>query len=334
MSVVAGQREYTLPVQGKPITNDAAIASGMAYLVGELEKRDMRLLEPLQSVTWQRDIIAKTGGGFVDFSSNMFVGYATTGGNSNGIIGGETNNIPLIQADTQKEIFNVYNFSNILKVPFIDQQKLQQAGRSLNDILDNGIRLNWNKSLDNVTYQGLPSENVPGLVNNPNVTASTAPNGASGYATWTEKTPQEILNDINNIIESTWATSQYDLTGMANHILIPPSNYTIITNQVVSSAGNMSILKYLLENNLGRNQGVDVMIFPSRWCIGAGVGSTNRMFAYANRDDRVNFDMTVPLSRVMTEQSVQQLSYLTAYVGQFSQVKPLYPQTMAYLDGI
>lgn len=334
MAVAAGQRVYELPIQGRPITNDAAIASGMAYLVGELEKRDPRLLEPLQSVTWQRDIVPRTGGGFVDYTSNLFVGYATTGGNENGIIGGETNDIPLIQADTNKEIYKVWNFSNILKVPFIDQQKLQQAGRSLNDILDNGIRLNWNKSLDNVMYTGVPSENVPGIVNNPNVTASTAATGASGSTNWSKKTPDEILADINGVINSTWAESQYDLTGMANHILVPPAQYGLLATTIVSSAGNRSILDYLLENNLGRNQGVDVMIFPSRWCIGAGTGDTDRMVAYVNADNRLNFDLTVPLSRVMTEQSVQQLAYLTAYVGQFSQPKFLYEQCVAYVDGI
>ena len=43
---------------------DAAASSGMAYITGELEKVDPKLREPLTSVTWQRDIVAKTGGGW------------------------------------------------------------------------------------------------------------------------------------------------------------------------------------------------------------------------------------------------------------------------------
>ena len=43
-------------------TSDAAgIATGMAFLEGELEKRDPKIREPLTSVTWQRDIVADTG---------------------------------------------------------------------------------------------------------------------------------------------------------------------------------------------------------------------------------------------------------------------------------
>ncbi|RKN75008.1 DUF2184 domain-containing protein [Paenibacillus ginsengarvi] len=326
---------FTVPGLQASITNDAAIGSGMAFLVGELEKRDPRLLEPLQSVTWQRDIVAKTGGGWVDFTSNMFVDYATTGGNESGIIGGTTNDIPIMQANMNKDVYKVFSFANILKVPFVDQQKLQNIGRSLDDILDDGIRANYNKSIDNVVYKGFPSAAVYGLVNNPDVTSSLAPNNAAGTSrNWKDKTPDEILKDVNTIINATWAASEYDLTGMANHILIPPIQYGDLVTRVVSSAGNSSILEYLLKNNIGRNQGVDLVIAPSRWCVGAGTGPTDRMVAYVNRENRINFDLPVPLSRVMTQPSVTELAYLTAFAAQLGQVKVLYNTCIRYLDGI
>ncbi|SFU71013.1 DUF2184 domain-containing protein [Alicyclobacillus macrosporangiidus] len=335
MTVTPGQRTYTVPgLGGGVMTNDAAIASGLAFLNAELEKRDPRLLEPLQSVTWPRDIVARTGGGWVEFSSQYFVDYATTGGQDGGIIGGESNDIPIMQANLTKDVWKVFTFSNILKVPFVDQSKLQGIGRSLDDILDKGIRLNYNKSIDNVVYVGVPSLGVTGLVNDPNVTASAAPNGASGQSTWQSKTPQEILDDVNSIIQATWQASEYDLTGMANHILIPPAQYSYLVGRTVSQAGNISILQFLLENNLGRNQGIDLVIAPSRWCTGAGVGGKDRMVAYVNDEDRVNFDLTVPLSRVMTQSQVTEMAYLTAYAAQFSQVKILYRQCIQYMDGI
>lgn len=316
------------------VMNDAAIGTGMAFLVGELEKRDPRLLEPLSSVTWMRDIVSKTGGGWVDFTSNQFVDYATTGGNDDGIIGGETNDIPVMQANATKDVYKVFNFANILKVPFVDQQKLQNIGRSLDDILDKGIRLNYNKSIDNIVYNGVPRAGVYGLVNSPDITAAAVVNGASGQSKWNKKTPDEILADINAIITDTWAASEYDLTGMANHILIPPQQYAYLVGTKVSEAGNVSILQFLLDNNIGKNQGIDLTIAPSRWCAGAGTGGTDRMVAYVNDEDRVNFDLTVPLSRVMTQSQVTEMAYLTAYAAQIGQVKFLYTQCARYGDGI
>jgi hypothetical protein len=316
------------------MTQDS-INSGMAFLNAELEKRDPRLLEPLQAVTWPRDIVVKTGGGWTEYSSQYFVDYSTTGGIMAGIIGGEANNIPIMQANVSKDVWQVFTFANILKVPFVDQQKMQGIGRSLDAILDKGIRLNWNKAVDYLVYQGMPSLGITGLVNSPNAAASMAPNGASGYSTWVNKTPSEILADINTAITTTWEGGDYDQTAIANHILIPPTNYGYIATTIVSSAGNVSILDYVLQHNIARNQGVEISIVPGNfWCTGTGTGGTNRMVAYVNDIDKVNFDLTVPLSRVMTQPDVREMAYLTAYNAQMSQIKLLYPQTVVYVDGI
>ena len=132
----------------------------------------------------------------------------------------------------------------------------------------------------------------------------------------------------------TWSASEYDLTGMANHILVPPAHYAHLVKTKVGVTGDKSILTYLLENNIGKNQGVDLVIAPSRWCEGAGTGNTNRMVAYCNNEDRVRFDMTAPLHRLMTQASAEHLAYLTPYLAQWSEIYWLYKSHAMYMDGI
>ncbi|WP_061317449.1 DUF2184 domain-containing protein [Clostridium botulinum] len=312
----------------------ASNGTGMAFLLGELEKRDPKLNEPLTSITWMRDIVAKTGGGWIENTSNQFVDYATTGGNNLGLIRGQTNNIPMMQANTSKDVYKVFPWSNILKIPFIDQQKMQSIGRSLDSILDDGIRLNYNKTIDYITYKGVEEEDVYGLVNNSSVAITTVAKGKSGKTDWSSKTPDEILDDINTVLTEAWTNSEYDLGGMPNHILISPQQYTYITTRKVSEAGNVSILTYLLENNIAKNQGVDLVIVSSRWCVGAGLNGTNRMVAYVNDESKVLIDIPVPLMRGMTQPSVEDIAYLTAYMANIGQVKFLYNQCVIYADGI
>jgi hypothetical protein len=314
---------------------DAGVAGGMAFLQSELEKMDPKVREPLTSVTWMRDIVVKSGGGWVDFTSTFQVDYQISGPNNYGLMGGESNNIPIMQANLSKDIFRVSNWGNILKVSFIDMQKMQQAGRSLEDLLDKGIKLNWNKTLDIVTYRG-PMVNQYGLLNNPNVPRIVAAmNAGATGTTWAVKTPMEILADINTLLVNTWAASEYDVTGMADHILIPPTQFAQISSVIVSAAGNVSLLTYLLNNNIGKTQGRNLNIFPSRWCIGAGQGGTDRMAGYVNDEDRVYLDVTVPISRVMTTPSVVEGgAYLTLYLGQIGVPKFLYFQPVQYTDGI
>jgi hypothetical protein len=338
MSVTPMTNIQGLPAMGTKraiYTGDAAMDSGMAYVIGELEKQDTKIREPLKSITWPRDIVSKTGGGWVEFTSMMNVGFASVGGNANGIIGGQTNAIPTIQADMGKDLFRVFTFAHILRVPFIDQSKLQQIGRSLPELLEKGIQMNYQKSLDQNVYTGYKEMGTEGLVNNSKlVVTAAASTGTASSTMWKDKTPDQILDDINKAITDVWEAAEYDLSGMPNHILIPPQQYALLTSRKVSEAGNVSVLNYLLENNIAKNQGVQIAIEPSRWCIGAGTDGKDRMVVYVNDENMLYFDITVPLARVMTQPSVSDMAYLTAYAGQHGEVKFAYYETARYVDGI
>lgn len=316
-------------------TMDAAgITTGMAFLEGELEKRDPKIREPLTSVTWQRDIVAKTGGGWVDFTSTLDVDYATSGPNQNSLVGGQTDVIPMVQANVNKDIYRVFTWAQAMKIPFVDGQKMQTIGRSLDQILDRGIRLNYNKSIDQLVYQGFTNVGITGIVNNPNILSSVAADGAAGDSLWTSKTVDEILWDVNKAITEAWAASEYDESAMANQILLPPTNYAYIASTRIGTSGDRSILDYLLENNIAKNQGKNLEIFPCRWCTGAGTAGKNRMVVYVNDDNFLYFDLPVPLTRAMTQPVALQFAYITIYAAQMGQAKFLYTQPARYVDGI
>lgn len=310
----------------------AGITTGMAFLEGELEKRDPKVREPLTSVTWPRDIVAETGGGWVDFTSTMSVDYATSGANDGSIIGGATDVISLMQANVNKDVYRVLTWAQGMKIPFVDSQKYQTIGRSIDSILDRGIRLNYNKSVDQLVYKGF--NNFTGLVNDPNVVSSVAPNGAAGVSTWTSKTVDEILWDINKLITEAWAASEYDESAIPNQILLPPTKYAYLASTRIGTSGDESILSYVLKNNIAANQNRPLVIVPCRWCVGAGTGNTDRMVAYVNDKDKLYFDLPVPLTRAMTQPVALQFAYVTIYAAQMGQVKFLYYQPARYMDGI
>ena len=313
---------------------DAAVGAGHAFLVGELEKVDPKLREPLTSTQWPRDIVCKTGGGWVEGISSLNMNFATTGSNQNGIVGGQTTDIPVMQVDVSKDRGKVFSWGQVSKVSYIDKQKLKQIARNIEEMIDKGIRLNHDKTLDQNVYEGFDLENTYGLINNPNITITAVENGTGGSSKWFDKTPDEILADINKAMVDTWVASGNDLTGMANHILVPPHEFAMLATRKVSEAGNMSILKYLEENNIGRNQGVGLSINPLPYLKGAGTGGTNRMVAYVNNVDRIRFHETVTLHRAMTQISVESMSYVSSFLAQFSEVEWLYYTPAIYVDGI
>lgn len=318
----------------RAFVNDAAVAGGLTFLVKELEKYDDKILEPLSSVTWQRDMPVRTGGGHVESVRSIAINYMTAGTDEEGIVTNKTTNIPVMDADLADKAWRTFDWANIMRVSYIDQQKLQNIGRSLEDMFREGIQLNYNKTLDKNVYTGMGKYGATGLINNPNIATYSADDGEAGTATWTTKTPDEILYDINKAIEYTWKKSEYDLSGMANHVLVPAEHYAMLVSRKVGTTGDKSLLTFLYENNIGKDQGITLSINPCKWCKGAGASSADRMVCYANSLDRIRVDITVPLRRWTTEVSAMQMSYLTPYLAQFSEVQFLYEQPVVYVDGI
>lgn len=323
-------------IGGRMMANDAAIASGLAFLNKELEKYDDKLLEPLTSTSWPRDIPVRTGGGFLESVRAIAIQYMSAGAGEDGIITNKTNNIPMVDADLSEQSWRVFSWANTMRVSYIDQQKIQNIGRSLDDMLQKGVKLNHDKTLDENVYIGLTKHGTTGLVNNSSISRYTAdPHTENGSDTqWSKKTPDEILFDVNKALVYTWQQAEYDTSGMANHILLPPQLYTTLVTRKVGVTGDKSLLTFLMENNIGENQGQTLSINPCRWCQGAGTSGSDRMVCYANREDRVRFDMTVPMRRWITEASAIQMAYITPFVAQFSEVQFLYEQPVVYVDGI
>lgn len=330
------------PVAGGVPTMDAAgIASGQAFLISELEKRDPNIRKPLTSFTYPRDIVIQSGGGWVDYVSAMSVGYGTTGGSGASLIqAGGSNGLPIVQANVDKGIYKAHAVAMALRIMFQDMQRANFIGRSIDQLLQDGIRLTYDKHLDQNTYVGFTEYSTTGLINNPDATETTVAQGASTKTNWVDKTPNEILNDVNTALTETWAQAGYSLDAIPNHILIPYEEYTYIMNTpftLVSEGAQVafsSIYEYIKKHNITNANGGDLYIGATMWCKGAGTSSTDRMVVYVNHERFVKMDELVPLNRNMTAPNPTNFCYDTAYSANVSEVEVFYPQTITYWDGI
>ena len=94
----------------------SGIASAQAFLVSELEKRDPNIRKPLTSFTYPRDININTGGGWVDYTSAMSVGYGVAGGSGDGPVqAGGSNGLPIVTANVEKGVYKAHVFAVALR---------------------------------------------------------------------------------------------------------------------------------------------------------------------------------------------------------------------------
>ena len=311
-------------------------ASGLAFLRGELEKVDSKLREPLSSVTWPRDVPVKTGGGWVETLSAMGVNYGMQGGGmEDSIISNDANQIPVIQYDMNRDVYKTHIFSAVMRIFWVDLERSKITDRNLEQMATDGIRLAYDKHMDRNTYLGFKKYDCYGLINNPDVVVRKVTDIGSGKTKWVDKTPDQILADINNAILKGWEQSGWDRSAIPNTILLPYEQLAHISTTRIGEMADSTILSFLKEKNIAVANGVDLSIEATAYCKGAGAnGTDDRMVAYVNDDYFLAMEELVGLTRAMTEPKTDTFSYDTVYTANVSELEIFYNQPISYWDGI
>ncbi|HVI10214.1 MAG TPA: DUF2184 domain-containing protein [Candidatus Binatia bacterium] len=316
-----------------------------AFLVGELERLDMTLHEPLAAVTWGRDIDLREDVTIADEVSSFTLStYGSAGGlgtgnsigNGKAWIGKDTSQITGIDVDISKTPQPLRPWGMELKYTILELESAARLGRPIDQQKYMAMQLKYQMDVDEQVYIGDTALGDTGLVNSGLVTPLNVVTGASGFTTWAQKSPDEILADVNSALSTNWQNAAWAV--LPTRILIPPAQYGYIATAKVSLAGNESILQYILRNNLcATARGAKLEIYPVKWAIGAGVGGTigtighDRMIVYVKEKDRIRFPMT-PIQR--TPVQYDGIYHKSTYFGRLGVMEVVYPETVGYYDGI
>lgn len=320
--------------------DEMTIDSTGAFLVGELERLDQTLHEPLVSVTWSRDIDLREDVTIADeassFTNSAFAAAGSIGSSGKNFVGKNSNAIAGIALDIGKTSQPLYLWAMEIGYTIPELLSAQQMGRPVDAQKFKGMQLKHQMDIDEMVYIGDTIVNKEGLLNSSLVTTGFVDAGASGSTEWTTKTADEILEDVNTLIQECWAAAGYAIC--PSKLLLPPAQFAYITSQKVSTAGNVSILTFLEDNSISlKINGKKLDIQPCKWLSGRGedAGSpeaaTDRMCCYTQDKDRVRFPM-VPLQRTPLE--YRSLYQLTTYFGRLGCIEFVYPETIRYADGI
>lgn len=324
----------------------ATVDSTGAFYVGELERLDLTAHEPLAAVFWSRDIdlredvtIADDASSFTltNFGSAGGLGTGQTIGNGKAWLTRETTQVTSGSVDLAKIPHPLRPWGFEVKYTIFELESSARLGRSIDSQQYDLMRYKHQMDIDEQVNYGDTGFSDTGLVNNSLVTPQSLPAGVSGYTQWAQKTPAEILQDVNFAVNNVWASSAW--AWMPSHLLIPPAQFSYISTQLVSTAGTTSILSYLLKNNITVEQGAKPLrIYPSKWCLGTGasgtvgtVGTVDRMVAYTKNKNLVRFPMT-GLGR--TPVTYDGVWHKTVYFMKLGVVELVYPETMGYFDGL
>lgn len=191
----------------------------------------------------------------------------------------------------------------------------------------------YEEYMEEIAYEGDTGSGFQGLLNNSTVTrADVAAGAGSGTPTeWADKTPDEILLDINSGITGMWSATK--TIELADTVLLPLTQYaSLFTTRLGDTT--MNLMQYIRTNNIYTAQtGQELTIRAMRQLAGAGQGGSDRMVIY--RKDPTVLKMHVPMPfQFLAPQGPYGLTYEVPGIFRYGGLDIRRPGAVRYYDAL
>lgn len=190
----------------------------------------------------------------------------------------------------------------------------------------------YEEFIDAKLMSGDAGKNFSGLLSYTGVTAVTAAATGTGSSTlWANKTPDNILADINDSITAIQvATSTVEL---ADTVLLPWARFNTIASKRID-ATTMTILEFLLKNNVYTSiTGKPLTVRAVRGLETAGSGSSARMITYRRDPSVLKAHIPMP-HRFLPVYQNGPLSFEVPGIFRFGGLEVRRPGAVRYTDAI
>ncbi len=199
------------------------------------------------------------------------------------------------------------------------------AGVPLEQRKANAARKAIEEKLDKVAQTGDSAHGLLGILNQPNATVYSIPNGAAGTATWSTKTPDEVVKDMHGIVNNQISVTKE--VEAPDTMILPIEQYQLVSSIRMGDGSDKTILDFFLETSPYIKE-----VSPWYACDGAGAGATDRMVVYRKDPDAIVLVIPQEFEQLTPEQ--RGLQTITACHMRTGGVIMYYPLSMSYGDGI
>jgi hypothetical protein len=204
------------------------------------------------------------------------------------------------------------------------------VGRSLTQRQANAARRANDQQINRMAWFGNSLYNILGILNTPNIPEYLVPATGAGTTTqWVNKTPDQILLDMNNITNSIPATTLG--VEMPNTLLLPVAQYTLIASTPRSTTSDTTILEYFIQNN--------PFITTVDWVPElAGAGpvvddvATDLFIVFDKNPDKLTMEIPMPFTQFPPQE--RNLEFVVPCESRYGGIITYYPLSLAIGYGI
>lgn len=207
-----------------------------------------------------------------------------------------------------------------------DIRASNMAGKSLTERQARAARLAHDQKINRLAFFGDANYNLNGFLNNPLVPSASVPNDGVGPSTeWINKTPDQILRDLNLVANQIPTLTLGVET--PDTMLLPIEQYTLIASTPRSANSDTTILEYFIQNNPFINS---VELVPE--LAGAGPLGVDIMMAYKKSPDKVTMELPMPYTQHAPQERV--LEFVVPCESRYGGIIFYYPLSANIGEGI
>lgn len=307
----------------KYVAYDAA--TGLAFLLSQLTYVEAKMFEKkYKSITYPNIIpVSNEAGEWAESITYFYMDGAAIAE----FVGTKSLNVPIAEIGTEKVTVPVELGATGYEYSDEELRQAIQLNRPLTTMKANTARRAYEELAQRVGMTGDTTHNLPGFINNVNVTAGTVIDPGGGTE-WVNKTPNQIIFDVNDFMGDIFVdTLQVE---RPDTLLLPTAQWNYIAGTPRSDNSDTTILAWLVANSPYLSSNDDVI--PTPELAGAGAGATDRMMAYTKDMDKVVFHIPMPLR--MTEPQRKGRGFEVPGEFKLGGVEFRYPGSARYADGI
>jgi len=211
-------------------------------------------------------------------------------------------------------------------------QAMMVPGLNLTVDRASAARRAYEEFVDRIALVGSAAKNWDGLINNDLITPTTAaPTGTGGNTSWSFKTGDQIMTDINDALTGVYVDSL--TVEMADTILLPVQEVARLSSTRLGDT-NMTIMQFLETANVYTQQtGQRLTIRAVRGLEDAGAGDTGRMVAYRRDPNVVKMHLPMP-HRFLPVWQTGPMVFDVPGIFRLGRLDIRRPGAFRYIDGI
>lgn len=188
-------------------------------------------------------------------------------------------------------------------------------------------------TMNEVAFFGDAVQGLEGLFVHPNIPTAAAPNGGGGSPLWINKTPDEIILDLNNAMND--ISTDTEMVEFGDTLLLSPQRRALIATTPRATNSDTTILEFFVQNNEHIASAANVIALNE--CKASvrnanGLSNEDVMVAYRNSPEIMEFEEPMPL-KFHPEQRVG-LEILVPAEARTGGLNVYYPLSVNIVTGI